>query len=222
MAAGQFLTTWKFGPVLKELELTEANGAHPSFPLDLDWNSPRAYIENVDGVGFEAIRGARHKPEWVVNIQHAHYTIRDVMAGLRARPEFLAFIFADAWKIPSEVVWTESTTTIEMVPNCYLRLHKDYKAATGPDIVKNWAVYAVDDVFGSPSGSPTNYFASYDPATYVITLSPSPGPAGTKLWVSYTYDGALVRIVGSVPAPSSRAFRDGTRAWNIRLSLAGV
>jgi hypothetical protein len=227
MAAHEILATIKLGRATKEFSLTDANGAAPLPGFAGESGSPRAYIENTDSMGSEVVQGARIKPTYRLRIPFANDTTKEILEGLRAVPHFLTFVFANEWLLPAQEYITDSLTTLTLIKNSFVQADIAYNTAGGAALLKNfqaWDTYSVDGT----GGGGVDYYAaggggSYARATGIITLGASPGAIGTTLYVNYTYDAALVRIVGKIRwRLGDHIATNGRMGWDLEVRLAGV
>lgn len=222
MANGDFAFTMKLGSPTKEIELTVANGVYPIWPFGVTAGQVAAKVDNLVGEGMLSLHN-KFKPRLRITLEACSPAMRDAIMSLYSKKQ-LSFIYAENWAIYSEEVRTATTTTLTLPTNSHVRLDKAYNALSGAAIISNFAVYAVDHGFGTPGG--TNYYTSgsYARATGVITLGSSPGAAGTLVYVSYTYTGALVRFAAA-PKSDAKGFTrptDGKDAWHIAADLEGI
>lgn len=112
----------------------------------------------------------------------------------------LSFIYANAWKVNSEPYYTDGLNHVTMKTNPHLLLHKALKAGGhAQDAVVIAAVWDREDMRGLQAGpGDTDWYGgsgAFDPATFGLTLTTSPGPIGTLVWVNWFYNGALVKII---------------------------
>jgi hypothetical protein len=114
----------------------------------------------------------------------------------------LSFLYADGWWVYSEPYYTDGLTHLTMKTNSHLLLHKALKAGGhAQDAIGISGVWLREDMRGlQAEPGETNFYktgsgASYDPATFGVTLSSSPGPIGTLVYVNWLYNGALVKII---------------------------
>lgn len=225
MAVGTgFAGTIKLGKVGSELTISSPSTFHYlSAPFSQSAGNDQAEVQNTIREHYTVLhrRLAREYQIQCAGADEAMFWKLDSMNALPAQE--LAFIFADNWPIYSEEYTLETTTTFTMKSNPHLRLDKAYNDIAGAaqiDVLGVFAGYAVDG-----SQATTNYFSSFNRATWVVTLSPSPGAIGTKVYVNWTYKGALVKV----RPPGFRAihqarFRPSTGApmWALSATLVGV
>jgi hypothetical protein len=220
-----FATDIKLGPVGKEIVLLGSSTFdYLTGRFSISAGRKQDETENTVGETFTVLL-RRFQREFGFQVDGASEDLMWQFDSLNAlTQQHMAFIYADSWKINSEEYVTDGLTTVQpMKTNSHLLLDKAYNAAALPAQVSITGVFTTQDMAGAQGG--TNYFSSFDRATWRITLNASPGAIGTRVFVNYTYKGALVKL----RPPGFRTqyeglFHPATGApvWDVAATLKGV
>ena len=205
-----------------------------SFTVDVDElssisqaiGSEERIVRNAVGEAFRRVfrrtsAGFRIKPSFPTSD-----SLKSQLESLKSiSDEPLSFFFASAWPIHSDRYVTDTATTVKLSSSPYTRLGKAYKDAGAPGETD---IIGISGVFADPNGydaggaqGGTNLFVSYAAATRIITIS-TPGPAGTVVFVNWTYNGALVHLRNFRARNRGGQVSGGAPLWDISLALEGV
>lgn len=224
MANGDFAATVKLGSPTRELSLTLAAGIPLVYPFRASAGEIANRLDNLVG-DTTKVTVRKSKPRYTIRVNPTTKANRDALLSMAGR-KTLSFIFADNWAQYSDDVLTDTTGTLTLPSNSFVRLDKAYSALGGGAILSGFKVFAVDDPLGAPGG--TDYYAggggSYNRTTGVVTLNSSPGAAGTQVYVTYLYTGALVRFSSLPVTEAAGRFvaATGLDAWECTFELEGL
>ncbi len=221
MAQGDFKTTISLGPPGKEMALTDANDAQIVEPFQEAAARVEATAENVVGEAFTEVF-SQYAPDFTITLDAANKKTRDAIRAIYAVADtHLSFLYADDWEAISERYILKTPTTFEVRTNPYQRLDKEYQDLALGTIIDNFKVFSDRDMRAGQVT--TDFFAgggTYNRDSRLITLATSPGPAGTVVFMNYTFEGCRVRIVGPPVMRTIRFFDStGQNRWAIRLRL---
>ncbi len=222
MPAGAFLNPVLLGTPGEEMSLNVTNQALIAGAFSETLGRTSVDLSTVVGDGFSAVHG-RHRPKYKLTIPFANFTTLGAIRSMYAVGDSaLSFVFADDWLIPTERYLTATTTTVQLDGSCYTKLDRLYDDLSLSEIVKITGVFTDRNFRGAQVSS--NLFAggSYDRQTRIITLGTSPGPAGTIVFINYTFRGCTVRFRGAPKSTVTRSVDLGARLFKITANLESV
>lgn len=222
---GGLASTIKLGPVGSELSInTDALGLeYMTGGFSIKSRNEQAQSLNINKEKFTVLY-RRLSKDYSLQFDDCSEDFMWALDSLNVlQDQNLSFIYANAWKVNSESYLTTSTTKLTLKTNPHLLLDQAYNAISGAAQVTITGVFTNADLKGAQAT--TNYYTSgsFNRATWEITLGSSPGAAGTRVYVNYTYTGALVKLNGGVQVdkagwhPTSSA-----PLWNARINLTSI
>lgn len=218
---GEFQSPVKLGRPRNEVEFTA--GIDDPETLRVRTKTIERFNENSAGEVFRRVF-RRVRPDYSITITDIQDALKEQIESLKhIADEPLSFFFADDHVVLSERIITTAIDTLILNSSPMTLLGTAYKAAGGGDadiigISKVTAAY-------SPTGAGADLFGAgtYDAATRTVVLgSGGPEPAGTPLFVNWTYKGALVFLGDIAPRHKGGNVSGTLPRWDLSISMRGA
>lgn len=223
-----FLSDIKLGPVGAELVIDGSGTFDYLRGFQVTHGNAQAQTVNVNDEVKTTLH-RRHQLLYQITAEEISEDLKFAFESLNPlRAQEMAFVYANSWPIHSEEYLTDGLYTVTMKTNPMLLLDKAYDDASLGAIITISGVWDRQDMRGLQTGpGDTNWYSggSYNRQTFQLTLGTSPGPIGTKVWINWTYKGALVKLVPPGISTEWTGYfhpQTGLPTWSLSASLRGV